>query len=167
MYLGPIQDQKEDAGVRLLAYSLMTNHVHWVMDPEHGDSLAVLFRRVHGRYAQYFNSRYRRSGHLWQGRFFSCPLSESHLDVVLKYVETNPVRAGIVLNPMDYRWSITRALHGLCAQVARRRLLEFARRMRRLDGNAGRANAKFLDHLLFAAPVPSFRTAVWAGGVCG
>jgi putative transposase len=109
VYLDLVRDQHEDAGVRILAYSLMTNHVHWVLIPEHGDSLAVLFRRVHGRYAQYFNARYRRSGHLWQGRFFSCPLSPGHLEVALKYVELNPVRAGIVVKPEEYRWSSAKA----------------------------------------------------------
>ena len=105
VYLDLLRDQQKDAGVRLLTYSLMTNHVHLIVVPEHGDSLAVLFRRVHGRYAQYFNARYRRCGHLWQGRFFSCPLSPAHLDVALRYVEMNAVRAGMVMKPEDYRWS--------------------------------------------------------------
>jgi putative transposase len=49
------------------------------------------------------------SGHLWQGRFFSCPLSPNHLEVALRYVECNAVRAGMVLNPIDYRWSSAKA----------------------------------------------------------
>ena len=65
----------------------------------------MLFRRVHGRYAQYYSARYRRSGHLWQGRIFSCPLSQEHLEVALRYVEFNPVQAGMVWNAIDYRWS--------------------------------------------------------------
>jgi putative transposase len=105
VYLGLMRDQRKDAGVQLLAYALMTNHVHWVLIPDHGDSLAVLFRRVHGRYAQYFNARYRRTGHLWQGRFYSCALSPGHLDVALRYVEVNPVRTGMALHPEEYPWS--------------------------------------------------------------
>ena len=105
VYLDLLRDQRQDAGVSLQTYCLMSNHVHLIVTPDHGDSLAVLFRRVHGRYAQYFNARYRRSGHLWQGRFFSCPLSPDHLEVAVRYVEFNPVRAGMVLNPIDYRWS--------------------------------------------------------------
>ena len=70
-YLSLIQDNAEEARVRLLAYAVMTNHVHWVVVPERADSLAILFRRVHGRYAQYLNARRRRSGHLWQNRYFS------------------------------------------------------------------------------------------------
>jgi putative transposase len=71
----------------------MTNHIHAVVTPRRGDSLAVLFRRVHGRYAQYLNARMGRSGHLWQARFYSCPLAAGHLDTALRYVECNPPRA--------------------------------------------------------------------------
>jgi len=94
-----------DAEVRVLAYCLMSNHVHLVVVPGRADSLAVLFRRVHGRYAQYLNIRRQRSGHLWQSRFFSCALSESHLWVALRYVEQNPCRACIAGTPGEYRWS--------------------------------------------------------------
>ena len=60
--------------------------------------------------------RYRRSGHLWQGRFFSCPLSLAHLDVALRYVEMNAVRASMVLKPEEYRWSSAQAhVEGLVA----------------------------------------------------
>lgn len=105
VYLDLVEENAEEAGVRVAAWCLMTNHVHFVVVPEHGDSLAVLFRRVQGRYAQYFNARYRRSGHLWQGRFHSCVMSPRHLAVALRYVEYNPVRAGIVGRPEDYEWS--------------------------------------------------------------
>jgi len=83
----------------------MTNHVHLVVMPEREDSLAVLLRRVHGRYAQYYNARYGRSGHLWQNRYFACPLGPGHLWAALEYVERNPVRAGLVRWAGDYRWS--------------------------------------------------------------
>lgn len=73
--------------------------------PGHSDSLAVLFRRVHGRYAQYLNARRRRTGHLWQNRFFSCALSQSHLWTALRYVELNPVRASLAASPAVYEWS--------------------------------------------------------------
>ena len=63
-YLTLVQDQRKDAGVRILGWCLMTNHVHWVVVPEWEDSLAVLFRRVNGRYAQYLNAGRRRTGHL-------------------------------------------------------------------------------------------------------
>ena len=82
-YLTLVQDQRNDAGVRILGWCLMTNHVHWVVVPEQEDSLAVLFRRVNGRYAQYLNAGRRRTGHLWQNRYFSCPVSAEKEEIVL------------------------------------------------------------------------------------
>jgi putative transposase len=73
-YLALLRDNQADAEVRLLAYCLMTNHVHLIAVPERQDSLAVLLRRVHGHYAQYYNIRHARTGHLWQNRYFACVL---------------------------------------------------------------------------------------------
>ena len=83
----------------------MTNHVHLVMLPERDDSLSVLLRRVHGRYAQYYNARWGRSGHLLQNHFSACVLGPSHLWAALAYVERNPVRAGLVGEAAKYSWS--------------------------------------------------------------
>ena len=105
MYLRLLSRNLCGAGVRVLAYTLMTNHVHAVVVPERADSLAVLFRRVHGRYAQYVNTRRGRSGHLWQGRFYSCPLEGAHISTALRYVEENPCRAAMVGRAEEYRWS--------------------------------------------------------------
>ena len=108
-YLNLVAENQADAGVSALAYCLMANHVHWIVTPKREDSLAVLFRRVHGRYAQYVNARRRRTGHLWQNRYFCCPLAGGHLWNALRYVEMNPVRAGLVDNAATYRWSSTGA----------------------------------------------------------
>jgi putative transposase len=94
-----------DCEVRIFAWCLMSNHVHWVLEAGRKNSLAVFFRRVHGRYAQYLNARCDRVGHLWQNRFYSCPLSPGHLVRSVRYVEENPVRAGIVDSSELYRWS--------------------------------------------------------------
>ena len=94
-YLRLVSEQRQEAGVRVLAWCLMTNHVHFVVVPEREDSLAVMFRRVHGRYAQYLNARRGRTGHLWQNRFFGCPVAGARETSLLRYVEWNPVRAGI------------------------------------------------------------------------
>jgi putative transposase len=109
-YLCLAQANVEDCEIRAFAYCLMTNHVHWVVSAGRADSLAVFFRRVHGRYAQYLNARRDRTGHLWQNRFFSCPLGPTHLWRTLRYVELNPVRAGLVDKSADYKWS-TAAVH--------------------------------------------------------
>ena len=113
MYLHLLRRNLPQARVRVLAYALMTNHVHAIVIPERAESLAVLFRRVHGRYAQYVNTRRGRSGHLWQGRFYSCPLDGAHLSTALRYVEENPCRAGLAERPEQYRWSSAAAHLGL------------------------------------------------------
>ncbi len=107
-YLRLLASNLEETGVRILAWCLMTNHIHVVAVPQAEDSLATLFRRVHGRYAQMLNARLNRTGHLWQNRFFSCALDSRHLRRALAYVEKNPVRAGIVEQPEDYLWSSAR-----------------------------------------------------------
>ncbi len=104
-YLRLLRENLSDAGTRLLGFCLMTNHLHLIAVPEHADSLAVLLRRVHGRYAQYYNIRSGRTGHLWQNRFFACALDGEHLWKALPYTERNPVRAGLVPSAGEYRWS--------------------------------------------------------------
>ena len=89
----------------MLAYCLMTNHIHFIVVPDREDSLALLFGRANGRYAQALNIRRGRCGHLWQARYHSCPMSPAHLETGLRYVEANPCRAGIAQRPEQYRWS--------------------------------------------------------------
>jgi len=98
-------EQLASARLSIYAYCWLTNHVHWIVEPEDPDSLAIFFRRLHGLYAQYYNARRRLRGHLWQARFFSCALDYDHLWSALRYVERNPVRAGIVKNPQEFSWS--------------------------------------------------------------
>lgn len=105
VYLRLLRENSEKAGLQVLAYCLMPNHIHLVVIPEEEDSMAVALRRVHGRYAQYANARRLRSGHLWQNRFYSCALDGDHLRAALSYVERNPVRAGMVASAEDYEWS--------------------------------------------------------------
>ena len=80
-----VQENLQDAGVRILGYCLMTNHVHLIAVPSREDSLSILARRVHGRYAQYYNARSGRSGHVWQNRFFGCMLGA--VPGLLKWME--------------------------------------------------------------------------------
>jgi len=83
----------------------MNNHVHFIAVPMETTSLAKTFHTVHMRYSQYINQSRGAVGHLWQGRFYSCALDEPHLYSAVRYVENNPVRAGIVEKPHDYKWS--------------------------------------------------------------
>jgi putative transposase len=103
-YLDLLRQNLEDTNVRILAYCLMSNHVHLIAVPGRPDSLSVLMRRVHGRYAQYYNARVGRTGHLWQNRFFGCMLAPSHLWAAVAYVELNPLRARMVRRAEDYVW---------------------------------------------------------------
>lgn len=104
-YLNLLHHHMDQAGAKVLAWCLMPNHVHLVVVPDSEESLAVLFRRVNGRYAQYLNATQLRAGHLWRNRFFSCPVSPCHEEIVLRYVELNPVRASLVERPEEYKWS--------------------------------------------------------------
>jgi putative transposase len=104
-YIRLLRENLAPAGVRILGWCLMTNHVHLVAVPESPDSLALLLRRVHGRYAQYFNVRCARTGHLWQNRYFACALGSGHVWRALAYADRNPLRAGLVASAEEYRWS--------------------------------------------------------------
>lgn len=70
--------------------------------------MARAFNTLHMRYSQYFNMKHSATGHLWQGRFYSCVLDERHLYAGIRYVENNPVRAGVVKRADEYRWSSAR-----------------------------------------------------------
>ncbi len=105
VYLQILQEEAGKYGLEVLGYCLMTNHVHVVAIPHEGDSLAKGVGRTHFRYAQYLNRFHRRSGHLWQGRFYSCALDGRHCWLALKYVERNPVRARLCRKPWRYAWS--------------------------------------------------------------
>ncbi len=92
------------------AYVLMTNHVHLLLTPRSTDGPALLMKHLGQRYVQYFNRAYGRSGTLWEGRFRSClAQSERYVLACYRYIELNPVRAGMVPHPGDYRWSSYRA----------------------------------------------------------
>lgn len=104
-YLEWFHKYSKENGLKIWAYCLMTNHVHLVVVPECVDSLEKTLRPLHMRYAQYMNRKKSWSGHLWQGRFFSSVLDERYLRAAVKYVEKNPVRAGMVKMAEEYRWS--------------------------------------------------------------
>jgi len=100
-------------GLQILSYCLMKNHTHFICIPSRKNTLALVFKPVHTRYAQYQNHLQATSGHLWQGRFRSCPMDDSHLWAAIRYVERNPVRAGIVSRAEDFPWSSAAAHCGL------------------------------------------------------
>jgi len=112
-YLALLHDCTSKSGCALHAYCLMTNHVHLLLTPSTPQACAVLMRRLGQRYVQYFNRRYERSGTLWEGRFRSCLVdSASYVLACHRYIELNPVRAGMVSDPHGYRWSSHKAYTG-------------------------------------------------------
>jgi len=104
-YLDFLRDEADRHGLQLLAYCLMPNHVHLVAVPPSDQALARAVGRTHWLYTRYANSRHRRSGHLWQNRFYSCPLDQPHTHHACVYVERNPVRAKLVRLAWNYPWS--------------------------------------------------------------
>lgn len=104
-YLLWIQECCERFGVLILAYCLMSNHVHFIAVPKKENSLAKVFNTAHMKYSHYFNKKLKAAGHLWQGRFYSCVLDDGYLAVCAKYIERNPVRAKIVKYPWQWKWS--------------------------------------------------------------
>jgi putative transposase len=92
--------------IAIHAYTLMSNHVHLLLTPETESGVPLAMQAVGRRYVQYFNQRYRRSGTLWEGRYKSTLVDADHyLLTCMVYIDLNPVRAGIVNKPADYRWS--------------------------------------------------------------
>jgi len=99
--------------VDILAYCLMTNHIHLVALPNSEEGLQRVLKPLHMRYAQRINKAHGWKGHLWQGRFFSSPLDDKYLWSAIRYVERNPIRVGLVERAEDYRWSSAAAHCGL------------------------------------------------------
>ena len=104
-YLGWLKEYAEKHEVDILAYCLMTNHIHLVAVPRTDDGLQQTLKPLHMRYAQRINRTRGWKGHLWQGRFFSSALDKAYLWAAIRYVERNPVRARLVRKAENYRWS--------------------------------------------------------------
>jgi len=111
-YLELLKEQSEAHDLQVLGYCLMSNHVHLIAVPPSEEALARAIGRTHFLYARYVNRFHRRSGHLWQNRFFSCGLGESHLCRAMSYMERNPVRARLVRAAWRYPWSSAAAHTG-------------------------------------------------------
>ncbi|MBN2375235.1 MAG: transposase [Sedimentisphaerales bacterium] len=105
VYLEILREQTEKHSLDIQGFCLMTNHIHLIATPAAEDSLARAVGRTHFLYTQYINRMHRRSGHLWQNRFYSCPLDRRHFFQALRYIECNPVRARLHRLPWKYQWS--------------------------------------------------------------
>lgn len=106
-YLDNLRQWKTELGCKVYAYCLMSNHVHLIIDPgERPENLALLMKRVAGRQTRHVNRLKERTGSLWEGRYKSSPIqADEYLLACCRYIELNPVRAGLVDLPAQYRWS--------------------------------------------------------------
>ncbi len=105
-YAGWLIDYSKKYKVDIHAWVMMTNHVHLLCTPRQEGGISQMMQSLGRRYVQYFNFEYRRSGTLWEGRFKSCLVqAERYLLEVYRYIELNPVHAGMVKDPAEYRWS--------------------------------------------------------------
>ncbi len=95
--------------ITLIGYGLMDNHVHLIVIPENESCLSDGIGQLHHDFALWQNTQCGRNGHLWQNRFFSCPVEGERAGQVLAYAELNPVRAGMVPNAWDWAWSSAQA----------------------------------------------------------
>ena len=118
-YLHWLQKSAADWHCAIHAYVLMTNHVHLLATADKPDGIAKLMQSIGRCYVQYINRSYRRTGSLWEGRFKSSLVqAEEYLLTCMRYIELNPVRADMVSDPAQYRWSSYR--HNGLGQVDER-----------------------------------------------
>ncbi len=105
-YIAWLKEYSCKFGVDVHAWVLMTNHVHLLCTPNKEFAVSKMMQSLGRSYVRYFNYSYGRSGTLWEGRFKSCLIeSESYLLEVYRYIELNPVRACMVNEPSEYKWS--------------------------------------------------------------
>ena len=118
VYLDLLRQSAEQHGVALIGYCLMSNHVHLVAVPRKADVLARTLKETHGRFASYCNALHHSTGHVWQGRYYSCPLDEPHLWEALRYTELKPVRASLVARAECWDWCGCSLCSGLDRSMA-------------------------------------------------
>lgn len=106
VYLRCLKESAEACGCQVHAYVLMTNHVHLLITPESSKAISALFQSIGRHFVPYMNKAYQRRGSLWEGRHKGSLIeSEAYFLACMRYIEMNPVRAGMVDHPAKYRWS--------------------------------------------------------------
>lgn len=108
-YFALLKQSCAATGVRCLTWCLMPNHVHLILTQPSADALQLAVSDLHRRYARQINKAHDWTGYLFQGRFASYPMDDAHLLNAVRYVENNPVAAGLVKRAEDWRWSSARA----------------------------------------------------------
>jgi len=109
-YLAALRETSGQYRVAIYAFVLMTNHVHMLAVPAREDAISRMMQQLGRKYVSYFNKLHVRTGTLWEGRFRSSVIaSERYLFACYRYIELNPVRAGLVRSAREYKWSSYRA----------------------------------------------------------
>ena len=112
-YLDLLRHYKREYGFKLYGYCLMPNHVHLVLEVKNGIDLSKIMQGLNQTYTIWFNEKYKKVGHLWQGRYKSMVIQKNkYMLDCLEYVELNPIRANISKSPFDYPWSSWKARLG-------------------------------------------------------
>ncbi len=162
-----LKEAVEQQGVSLNAYVFMTNHIHLMLTPNDASGISKAMHSASRRYAGYFNARYQRTGTLWEGRFYAALItSERYLFACYRYIDMNPVRAGIVRRPNDYLWSS----HRFYAQGANDELVTPHSSILEFSANAARRQAAYralFDVPCDASEYDAIRTASRAGRAIG
>lgn len=104
-YLKSFLHYRKKYKVKLFAWCLMDNHLHFILEPSDSDGLGKLFKSLNTRYSMYFNRKLKRKGRLFDYRFFSCLLDESHFYEGIRYVELNPYKAKMEADFGAYFWN--------------------------------------------------------------
>jgi putative transposase len=111
-FINVLSDASERIPMRLLAYCLMPNHFHLALWPSHDGELSRWMQWLLTAHVRRYHRWHESSGHVWQGRFKAFPIEQdAHLLTVLRYIEQNPVRAGLVPRAEEWRWSSAHAWH--------------------------------------------------------
>jgi putative transposase len=113
VYIALLRKYSERHDLDIWTYCLMPNHVHFVAVPRSAVALSRTFHATHTAYALYFNKAWGLSGHVFQGRFFSCPMDDPYMWATVRYAENNPVKARLVEQAEDYAWSSAAAHCGM------------------------------------------------------
>ena len=167
VYLDHLQELAKKFDCAMHAYVLMTNHVHLLLTAAREDGPSLLMKHLGQRYVQYVNRVYRRSGTMWEGRFRSSIVQQrAYFLRCQQYIELNPVRAGMVSHPSEYRWSSYRANAGHAASSLITPHAEY-----RALGNIGQertdAYRALFGAALDAAELSEIRSAVNGGFALG
>ena len=108
-YINLMAERCDNFNVEIWAYCLMPNHIHLIAVPNDKVGFSRAFGEAHKEYARYINRKKGWTGHLWQSRFSSFAMDETYLLSCAKYVEPNPVKAGLCTKAVDWKWSSVHA----------------------------------------------------------